>query len=204
MFSHSLRSHRNVAGTNFNQFGVGHAGLGVWDTTSDIKFSIEFLSNDYVGSLLPQLSGGNIVWNNAASIVITSPLVEKQWLNSRLITTTTGNAYSQLITYLQDNLEDFTVYQPVTALYVNSSLFNASMEYSTDDLHTIGEVMVPATNSFQFVDTLVGLLASYGTDLGAFLQIYATSYDYLTANENTPGVVQWPAGGVANPQVYEW
>ena len=136
--------------------------------------------------------------------MITSPLVEDNWLNSRLITTATGNAYSQLITYLQDHQDEFVTYQPVTALFVNFTLFNSSVDYTNDDLYTIGKVIVPAMNSFYFVDVLVNLLASYGTDLGAFLQIYATSFDYLTATENNPTVVEWAANGPANPDVYQW
>lgn len=183
---------------------MAHAGLGVWDTTTDDKFSIEFVSNNYVGGLLPNTSNGYINWLNSGSIVITDPLDSEAWLNSRLLTTTSGSAYSQLITYLQGNTGLFQYYQPVTALYVNTSLINASIAITNDDIDNIGTVLVQPTNSFAFVDDLIIQLGSYGCDLGAFLQIYATSFGYLTREKAAPNVVSWGEGQPANADVYRW
>jgi hypothetical protein len=197
--------HRDAAGANFDRFGVSHAGLGVWDTTSDVKFSIELLSQDYVGALLPQLNSadGSITWNNAGNIVVTNPLVESSWLNSRLVTTTSGNSWNQLLTFLQSNQKLFEVVQPVAGLYLNASLVNASVIYSTDDINSIGELVIEPSNSFVFVDTLVTQLGSYGCDLGAFLQIYATSFDYIAASKATPSIVSLENAN-ANAAVYAW
>jgi hypothetical protein len=184
-----LLPHRDAAGPNFDRFGVSHSGLGVWDTTTDVKFTIEFISNDYVGSLLPKVDGNTIQWNNQASIVITNPLIQTNWLYSRLLTTTSAYAWTQLVDYLQENIDQYEFYQPVTGLYLNNSLFNSSVVYSTDDINEVGEVVIGGMDSFTFVDQLVTQLGSYGCDLGAFLQIYATSYDYIASKPGTPSSV---------------
>jgi hypothetical protein len=197
---------RNAAGTGFDKYGIAHAGLGIWDTTTDVQFTIEFLSNDYVGGLLPNTTeDGYINWLNAGSIVITNPLDQSVWLNSRLITTTSGSAYSQIITYLQGNYGLFSSYQPVNGVYVNGSLLNSTSPIATDDLESVGaNVLVVPTSSFTFVDQMINQLNSYGCDLGAFLQIYATSYDYIARENIAPSIVSWPEGEKANSDVYRW
>lgn len=194
---------RDAAGNSFLKYGVSHAGLGMWDTTTDEKFSIEFVSNNYTGALFPEYSNGQIVWNNAGSIVITNPLVENNWLNSRLISTTTANAWSQMVTYLKDNTKKYAVYQPVTVVYANSSLISDNDEVTTDDIAAVGGVSIYATNSFTFVDDMIQQLADYGCDLGAFLQIYATSYDYIAKVGVAPTEVDW-VDGQTNEEVYNW
>jgi hypothetical protein len=67
-----------------------HTGLGVWDTSTDTKFSIQFVPKDYLNTLLPSVSDGNIVWDNSGFIAVTSPLVEGNWKESRLVATTSG------------------------------------------------------------------------------------------------------------------
>jgi hypothetical protein len=109
-----------------------------------------------------------------------------------------------MVTYLQDNMAQYATYQPVTVLFVNASLAN-STAVSTDDLDSIGGVLLEADNSFAFVDEMLLQLSSYGCSLGAFLQIYATSYDYLSRFDQTLGVVEWDnTPTVANPEVYAW
>jgi hypothetical protein len=43
---------RSAAGINFRQYGIAHGGLGVWDKTTDYKFSIEYTSESYVGAVI--------------------------------------------------------------------------------------------------------------------------------------------------------
>jgi hypothetical protein len=182
----------NAAGSNFQQYGVAHAGLGVWDTTTDDKFTIEFISNNYVGALLPNLANGVLTWENSGSIVITDPIddTSSYWINSRLITTTTGSAYNQLITYLQGSRANFATYTPITALSANKTLIDNynGADISNDDLSSIGgSILLQPINSFAFVDTLIDQLSSYGCDLGSFLNIYTTSFNYMVDKEaNTP------------------
>ena len=197
---------RNAAGSAFNKYGITHAGLGVWDTTKDAKFSIELICDDYLGMLLPNLlPDRQLNWSNAASIVITKPMKQEFWTSSRLITTGTGNAYSQLITYLQDNKYDFSNYQPVTILSFNASdVYNTSKSYSTDDFDSVGDIVLKAHDSFKFVDTMINQLNSYGLDLDSFLRIYSTSFDYISYEKTEPPVVSWDSKGKANAAVYKW
>jgi len=51
------------------------------------KISIEFVSNNYVGTLLPNLDpiAESISWNNSGSIVITSPMSEDNWNRATVV-----------------------------------------------------------------------------------------------------------------------
>jgi hypothetical protein len=70
----------------YQEYSTTHAGLGVWDITTGDKFSIEFVAVNYTGALFPMITDDNqIIWNNAAKVVVTNPLVQNNWVNSRLI-----------------------------------------------------------------------------------------------------------------------
>lgn len=194
---------RNTAGDAYNNFATNHAGLGVWDTTTDVKFTIEFVSVNYTGALLPDLSSGKLSWKNIGSVVITNPVVQSNWLSSKLITTTIGSVYSQLITYLQDNRNLFLSYQPVTAVYVNSSAVNGTTQTNTD-IYNMGNILLPNTGSYWFVDLLVTQLGTYGCDLETFLQVYASSFNYLSNDKVALQVVEWASESSPNPDVYAW
>lgn len=98
---------RIAAGTSFNEYSTTHAGLGVWDVTLGIKFSIEFLAINYTTSLFPSVINSSLIWNNEATIQVTNPLIEENWINSKLIVATSGLAYQDFATYLIDSLERF-------------------------------------------------------------------------------------------------
>lgn len=166
----------------------------MWDKTTDYKFVIEFTSKDYVGALLPALdeNSGSLVWKNVGQITITSPMVTSDWQYSQFICDATGVAYNQLVSYLQDSEDLFTYYQPVEAVFYRNA--------SGDSPHSV----VQARDSFWFVGLLVDKLASYGADTDAFLDVYATAYQYIALLPLQPPVVAWPAGGEAHPEVYSW
>lgn len=75
-----------------------HVGLGVWDTFTDTKISIEFIPDNLLESLLPTLSEKKITWKNSGSIVITNPMSTTtstfgypgNWRESRLVSTSSG------------------------------------------------------------------------------------------------------------------
>lgn len=92
----------------------------------------------------------------------------------------------------------------MSIVYVNSSRFNASEgDVSNTDISSIGSLLIEATNSFAFVDDLINQLSTYGIDLGAFLPIYATSFNYFSESNVAPSVVSWNTA-VANPAVVSW
>ncbi len=168
---------------SFTEYATTQAGLGVWDTTTDVKLSIQFVANDYIGSLLPELrvaagtggSNGYIHWNNTGKIVITSPLAEDQWINSRHISSSSGVAYQDLVTYLIENFQDFSIYQPVSVVRPSSEKkFNASssssLQGNTDT--GIGTIVIVPQNSYSFLNAMLKNLANFGCNLKTFLQVY--------------------------------
>jgi hypothetical protein len=170
----------------------------VWDKTSDFKFTIEFVADDYVGALLPDLDeeARTLVWQNGGNVVFTSPSDESDWLNSQLICDATGVAYNQLISYIEDNAGLFASFQPVEVIHYNGTV--------AGDGTATGTVQVSKTESFWFVNRLVLQLSSYGADTESFLDIHATSYQYVARTELDPAVVSWSAEGAANADVYTW
>lgn len=203
-------STRTTAGTSFTKYAISHAGLGIWDTTTDEKFTTEFISNNYVGALLPTTheSSGMLSWENAASVVFTTPTENSDWLNSQLVCTTTGALYSQLIDYIKDNIALFETFQPVEVIYINASSVNTSSSnsytYSSDAMSNSGDIKVAPKDSFWFVHTLLTQLGDYGCDIEGFLQIYATSYQYISRYDEVASIVSWEDNGAANTDVFQW
>lgn len=199
--------HRNTAGNVFKKYYITHAGLGVWDTTDDVKFTIEFVSESYVGALLPDFNDATsqLVWENGGKVVFTTPTVDSDWLESQLVCDTSGNAYTQLVTYLQTNTDVFQYYQPVEVVYYNASsnVLN-NTDYSSDQLQASGNLKVSKQDSFWFANILINQLSTYGATVESYLTIYATSFQYLSLYDVAPGVVSWEPDGPTNADVYRW
>ena len=149
---------RQAAGKTFENYATIHVGIGVWDTNTDLKLTIEFVSNDYVGSLLPVLlTDGKLYWNNSASIVVTSPTNDYVWQSAQYIGDSDGAAYNDLISYLSANQQSlFSIYQPVTVV---------------NQLNTINKQLLEAKNSWYFCNIVIQRLSSYGVDLKSFLPV---------------------------------
>ena len=75
----------DMAGTLWNSYSLTHAALGVWNKESNKKMTIEMVSEDYVGALLPTIDNNTIYWNNSAVIVMTKPMNESLWMEARLV-----------------------------------------------------------------------------------------------------------------------
>jgi hypothetical protein len=196
---------RATAGKIFEQYYVTHAGLGVWDTTDDYKFTIEFVSSDYVGALLPTVSGNKLVWENEGKIVFTAPTDYSDWLSSQLISVSTGQAYNQLVTFLENQESDFKAFQPVEVVYYNASETHPSnYTYSSYELYESGNLLVEKRESFWFVNRLIYELNTFGVDVKAYLPFFGTSFQYLSAAKKEPKVIEWSTGGAADPDVLQW
>lgn len=201
---------KNAAGTAYQSYGISHGGIGVWDTDDNIRFSIELIADDYVGSLLPgfDTEDRTLNWNNTASIVVTNPIESGDWLYSNLVVTTQGSAYKQLLNYLQDNsnTKAFEIYQPVTAVFINSSTFNESdiLSYSSADFSDDSNILVNHVDSYSFADEILKQLSNYGCKLRDFLPVYSNSFDYVNDNKQPATVVNWPAGEETDRDVYNW
>jgi hypothetical protein len=76
-----------------------HVGLGIWDTSTDTKISIEFVPNNFLSCLVPTLTTDRkIRWDNLGSIVVKNPMdsgsssfgYPGNWRESRLVSTSSG------------------------------------------------------------------------------------------------------------------
>jgi hypothetical protein len=199
---------KDALGTGWNSHATPHAGLGVWDITSGERFSIELVSNSYTGAMFPVLTtSGEILWNNSASIVVTSPIDDASWIVSSLISTTTGSAYNDLMEYLKQYRDRYATFQPINIICTNGSTISNQSSYTNIySLSEIGVTTVAAGGSYNFVDDLLKQLWLYGSELDSYLQVYATSYAYLQG-VNTSTLCEVPPSvstEEANPEVYQW
>ena len=187
-----------MAGEVFQKYYITHAGLGVWDTTKNYKFTIEFICQDYIGALFPSTNttADSLIWQNTGSVVVTTPTDDQDWLNSQLVSVTTGVAYNQLISYIQANMKLFEVYQPIQVVYKNFTQFsNTDSVNSTQDSST--DLNVPTTESFWFVNLLINQLSTYGATVESYLTVYATSCEYISQYSTAVPVVEVTAEVVA-------
>lgn len=76
-----------------------HVGLGIWDTSTDTKISIEFVPKNFLSCLVPTLTTDRkIRWDNLGSIVVKEPMdsgsssfgYPGNWRESRLVSTSSG------------------------------------------------------------------------------------------------------------------
>ena len=74
-----------------------HSALGVWDTVTDTKFSIQFVPYDWLACVFPTFDAvtQSLAWNNTGRLVVRRPLLTSDWTNgeARLVATASGVAY---------------------------------------------------------------------------------------------------------------
>lgn len=141
----------------------------MWDLDTGLKLSIEFISLSYVGALLPSFDSGAMVWNNSAAIVVTNPLSQALWTNSRHIASSTGMAYTNLVNYLNENIDQYTVYQPVAIVQSDvNNLINGSTS-------PIPAILQPV-NSYTFVQNVIQQLSKFGCHILSFIQVTTKSF----------------------------
>ena len=169
------------AGTEFGAFVSTHCGIGVYDTSTSSKFSIEFIAANYTGALLPTLSGSSMIWNNVGEIAVTSPFQESLWIVSRLVSITSGTAYQELVEYLQTHWQRGYYYQPVTVTASSSSPSTAS---------------VAPTNSYSFCAEVISQISSFGAPVDSFLPPSTTAFTYYASSAEQPKVVSWAESAV--------
>lgn len=182
------------AGIEFRQGVTLHYGLGVIIASSSIdllygsdpnigstfiKFSIEFSANNYTGSIFPCKNDNDIQWNNNASIYVSNPLNTNLWLNSRIITSTTGLVYNEFIDQLYADIikGEYSVFQPITIITPNISSFE---NYLTPiNQNEYGTSLVPSMSSYTFVNNTIDFLLDKNCAVGAFLNLASTSIFYF-------------------------
>ena len=195
---------RNYAGFSFTNYGTLHYGIGIFDITSGLKLSIEFVSNNYYNSLLPKLDNNYIWWNNTGSIVVTNPLNQSNWISSRLISSTTGVAYFALVNYLLSNYQNFNIFQPINVVYAPKGEINSYIYNSYGNIYSGASYIVKSTNSFYFVQNVINQLNSFTCTIQSFTQIYISEIGYIAATNLPATTISWPVNEPANPAVYNW
>jgi len=182
------------AGDQFTSFVTTHCGLGVFDVTTNVRFSVELVAQNYTGALLPITTATELVWNNAADLAVTNPFQPGRWLVSRLVSTTSGTAYNDLVSFLKSGSSSsnwrtpgLLFYNPVTVMRSNAGSAN--------------EVLVAPSDSYTFVQAVLQQLSNFGAPLDSFLSPGATSFTYYGASA---AAVSWPDGAAAPAAVLRY
>ena len=85
---------------------------------------------------------------------MTAPIEDSYWAESRLVAVSNGAAYERITSYLDDNIDKFSVYQPVSV----------NVYEPTREDH-VGTAIIPFLDSYQFtfelLQDLVRELKSY-------------------------------------------
>lgn len=168
---------RSMLGENWNKYSLSHAGLGIWNKDSGVKYSLEIVCWNYSAALFPNVvNATTMVWHNDAVIVMTQPIDEVYWSESRLVAVSNGAAYEYLRTYLIEEAHDkYSVYQPVSL-----NCFDPAAE------DNLGKAVIPFLDSYEFTFDLLRELTSYAVKLDAFLGVERTGWSYLVETESSP------------------
>jgi hypothetical protein len=182
------------AGSDFISNAAVHSGIGIWDTTTNERFSLEFVSQNYVGGLLPNVTSTRrtLEWQNKGKIVVTNPLTVGSWTHSQLVTTTGAVAYSELVSYINENAYKYAYFQPVS-VYSNSTL----CEKQGGDARCAQGLLVAPMSSYSFVSDIFVQLGSYGCDLSSILSVYFASFAYFGTSAST---ISWSSSFSSPPQ----
>ena len=178
-----------AVGPQFRQGTAIHGGIGIIISRTgngkitSTKISVEFVAEDYLSALFPNTTSGSLVWNNAGSIYINNPLNSSFWLNSRIISETTGYIYLKYIYDLYRNIssEQYTVFQPIKVIQPNVAYFQNILPVSELD---IGTVTVYPKSSYAFVISVIEFLLSLDCQVQVILGLTTTSIFYFQDNTN--------------------
>ena len=180
------------AGPEFrNSVGL-HGGIGIIISSTSLsvlygsssnnfkftKLSVEFLAENYISGLFPNVSANKVIWNNNGAIYVRNPIDTSMWLNSKIITETTGLIYLKYIRQVYQTIAagGYDVFQPISVLTPNISAISSVTP--TNQLE-IGSLLVNPISSFTFVENTITFLLSEHFRIGTFLQLATTSAFYF-------------------------
>jgi hypothetical protein len=185
-----------------------HAGLGVWDVTTNQKFSIELLSPEGVAApFFPAVdtspsSDVAFTWHHAGIVHTTFPLDEAAWGASHLITKSNGAAFNKLAIVMADEFSSSAggggltqMLQPVTVVQYAGHATEEVLIDSTQP--SVGTTLVQACDAFSFVRRLLSLLGGIGCDTTQFVDPRRTLVGYLAATTTPDGGSAGDDGGSA-------
>ena len=196
------------AGPQFRQGTAIHGGIGIVisNTTrngiiTSTKISVEFAAENYLSGLFPNTNNDTLTWNNTGSIFVNSPLNTSLWLNSRIISETSGYVYLRYIYELYKNISthQYAVFQPIKVIQPNVTYFQSILPVNEKE---IGNVVVNPNSSYAFVITTIEFLLNLNCEVDVVLGLTATSIFYLQDETNLGIVYLDSSSNVA--QVSKW
>ena len=185
-------------GSNFHQYATTHAGLGIWDKSNGVKLTIEFVADNFISAFFPLFINDpikTIQWNNSGTVIVTIPMDENGWDNSRHISSATGVAYTELKSFLQSHVH--TIYQPIT-------IIEASINDIINGTFSVSKTTIQSQNSYWFVSHTIQNLASFGCSIESFIPTSASGIFYITPQKITPEIIFWDIDESTRLNVYNW
>ncbi len=188
-----------------------HAGLGVWDVTTDRKFSIELIAPDGIERCFfpfadTSLSSESyLAWFNVGEIHVTEPVDEDAWDASRIVTVANGAVFNEMTNYVAKSMtgsgaRQFLTMQPLSVAY------SGDVQGVVDSTHveSLGTTLVSGRDSFSFVEDLMDYLATAGCTTAEFMEPYRTDVAYMTASSSSMSLVDLSRDRDTRVQVAEW
>lgn len=165
-----------------------HAGIGVWDITTDMKFSIELVPTTGIGNIFfpvvdtADTSEVEMTWMNVGEIHTTSP-IDEAWNSGQFITATIGAGYLKWATAIQERVKAsanvYQLMQPFTVVQLTSETEFESV--LRDNRKTsMGNTLVSNQDSFSFATEALDILGTLGCDLTTFQTPRITTLGYST------------------------
>ena len=206
---------RKQAGNIFRSNIQAHSGIGIvlesypgacaainpLKTVVCIQITVEFASNNYTGGIFPNIINNNqqIQWNNNGSVYLTNPINQNNWINSKILTTTTGYIYNQYVVKILDMIKSghYDIYQPISIVNPNTTSFSSLLQIPEQ---YVGTILYPAS-SYTFTNQTISYLVSVQCAIELLLSPPSTNYMYFT---NTEVQVIGLDGGTIEQEVSQW
>jgi len=167
-----------------------------------IQMSVEFASNNYTGGIFPNILNNNqqLQWNNNGSVYLTNPINQNNWINSKILTTTTGYIYNQYVVQILDMIikGNFDIYQPISIVNPNTTSFSSLLQVPEQ---YVGTILLYPASSYTFTNTSISYLVSKQCAIELLLPPPSTNYMYFT---NTAVQVVGLDGGTIEQEVSQW
>jgi hypothetical protein len=170
-----------------------HSGVGVYNTNTGAKFSIELLQSngDYGRLFFPDLTqltkscnNSAEVWGNHGEIVVTNPIDPTLWTTSTRFATGNGQAYTQIIKWIQGLSQDTLLLQPINVVYDAEQTAGrpGSMTGSPSLVTEFGPVVVKASDSYAFTKRIIDYSAYIGCNMGTFAPFIRNTISYVATS----------------------
>lgn len=192
-----------------------HAGIGIWDVTLNVKFSIELVPVSGIGNIffpVVDTSNGSAVeltWMNIGQVHTTMP-IDEQWNSGQFITATIGAAFNKWAGILQERVKtNGDIFQLIQPFHIVEYANNFDALLRNNHKTTMGNVLVKGHDSFSLATESLNILAQLGCNLNTFQAPRETALGYstITSKEDQLQIVDVSVGGSSREtrvQVARW